>query len=182
MKNILSPGKTIEVEFDNPILVSLDEIIHQGAIIPERNKYKILEYIRPGRWMFKGVSSRDMEGVISMGEKRTRNLLIFYIFNKYKIVYKCHVLDVQHTHQQYVGIWDDLTNFLLIVMMKQKKQVAVINEYSCTSDILSPVPSAVNVYRFINGNNLTYYVVFANEGNTPQIVLYFENGIYKLPS
>ncbi len=71
IRRILTQGKMIEVEFDNPILVTNDEIIRQSYIIPESKKFRILQYRSPGIWRFKGVSEPDMEGYISMGEKLT---------------------------------------------------------------------------------------------------------------
>ena len=64
---IISPGKKIEVEFDTPI--DLPNEPHDNN--PKRSKTRILEYRRPGRWMFKGLPAKDMFGHISMGQKRT---------------------------------------------------------------------------------------------------------------
>lgn len=76
---VLTPGKTIEVQFDEPILIGKEESSQKLALngigwihyIPEENKIRTLEYRRPGRWMFKEVLAKDMYGSISMGERRT---------------------------------------------------------------------------------------------------------------
>jgi hypothetical protein len=78
---IIKPGKSIRVTFDRPILVGKEELIATPVYpdrpvpvthhIPEENKYRILQYRKPGRWMFKGVSARNMSGRITMGTKRT---------------------------------------------------------------------------------------------------------------
>lgn len=76
---ILSLGKKIEVEFDNPIRVGKEEMEQIDNpdgfgwinFIPEKNKFRVLEYRKPGRWMFKGVTAKDTFGSISFGEKKT---------------------------------------------------------------------------------------------------------------
>lgn len=77
---VINPKK-IEVEFDEPIRVGKEEMQSKPApngggyaviwYIPEENKYRTLEYRRPGKWMFKGVQAKDMFGFITLGEKRT---------------------------------------------------------------------------------------------------------------
>lgn len=73
---IISP-RSVEVEFDKPILLADEEPIsiagEVGVIyqIPEERKIRILEYRRPGRWMFKGIPANKMSGHIYMGEKKT---------------------------------------------------------------------------------------------------------------
>lgn len=71
----------IEVEFDKPILLNDEKhsrrILHDDVdgpyipYIPEEKKYRILQYRRPGRWIFKGVPANKMVGHILMGESET---------------------------------------------------------------------------------------------------------------
>jgi hypothetical protein len=76
---IITPGKKVEVKFDIPIRIGKEEYIQienpngPGWIryLPKNSDIRILEYRRPGRWMFKGVPAKDMSGSISFGEKRT---------------------------------------------------------------------------------------------------------------
>jgi hypothetical protein len=76
---VVKPGKTIEVEFDTPVLVGKEQLITTPGINgigwthskPPQSKYRTLQYRNPGRWMFKGVPAKDMNGTITMGQKIT---------------------------------------------------------------------------------------------------------------
>lgn len=76
---VITPGKKIKIELDVPILIGeetmtqIDNPDGYGWItfIPESNKTRILEYRRPGRWMFKGETAKNRKGEISFGEKKT---------------------------------------------------------------------------------------------------------------
>ncbi len=76
---VVKPGKTLEVEFDTPVLVGKEQSVQtpdpSGVgwryYTPEQSKYRTLQYRSPGRWMFKGVSAKDMNGTITMGQKVT---------------------------------------------------------------------------------------------------------------
>jgi hypothetical protein len=70
-------SKKVEVQFDCAILIGKEEVSRKelpngfyNYFIPEENKFRTLEYRKPGRWMFKGVPAKDMFGSISFGEKR----------------------------------------------------------------------------------------------------------------
>lgn len=75
---IISPGKSIRVAFDDPLLIGKEEPVAVPDLnntvryyIPEEYKFRILQYRRPGKWMFKGVPAKDMHGSITIGTKRT---------------------------------------------------------------------------------------------------------------
>ena len=65
---VIKPGKSVRVLFDRPISIGNEDFIQ----IPdtEENRFRILEYRRPGRWMFKGVTAKNTSGSIRMGIKK----------------------------------------------------------------------------------------------------------------
>ena len=75
---VVKPGKTLEVVFDSPILVGKEQLVTTPAPggfgwthhTPEQNKYRTLQYRRPGKWLFKGIPAKDMiDSSIRMGQK-----------------------------------------------------------------------------------------------------------------
>ena len=77
---IILPGRKIQVQFDRPLLIGKEQPTTNSALgsvgwiptIPEENKNRVLEYRRPGKWMFQGITAKATFGHIQMGEKKIR--------------------------------------------------------------------------------------------------------------
>jgi hypothetical protein len=74
---VISP-KRLRVEFDKPILIGDEQLTATPAegggwyySTPPENKIRVLEFRRPGKWMFQGVPAKKMHGHIKLGEKKT---------------------------------------------------------------------------------------------------------------
>jgi len=62
VKQVLKPGKQVVIVWDSPVRLST---VYDTPSVVE----SVLEYRRPGRWLPKGVTYKNMNGSISFGNR-----------------------------------------------------------------------------------------------------------------